>query len=154
MPHFLMMSKQNLIDIFGSFPLTKKEIVLSKYIFVFLSIIIGAVIGAIFSLITIFMTARQFLNIREMLLISTGAIFGVSLLNSTEMPCFYKFGMEKGKICSMLIILVFTLGATFLVTSLPDFNVTDKLITTLPIIFVLLTFAVLLISYSISYKEI
>lgn len=147
-----MMSKQNLIDIFGSFPLTKKEIVLSKYIFVFLSIIIGAVIGAIFSLITIFITARQFLNIREMLLISTGAIFGVSLLNSTEMPCFYKFGMEKGKICSMLIILVFTLGATFLVTSLPDFNVTDKLITTLPIIFVLLTFAVLLISYSISYK--
>ena len=101
------MSKQNLIDIFGSFPLTKKEIVLSKYIFVFLSIIIGAVIGTIFSLITIFITARQFLNIREMLLISTGAIFGVSLLNSTEMPCFYKFGMEKGKICSMLIILVF-----------------------------------------------
>ena len=147
-----MTNKQNLTNIFGSFPLTKKEIVLSKYLLVFLSIIIGAVIGAIFSLIIVFITAKQFVDIREILLISTGSILGVSLLNSTEMPCFYKFGMEKGKICSMLIILVFTLGATFLVTSLPDFNVTDKLITILPIIFILLTLVAFIISYSISYK--
>ena len=119
---------------------------------VFLSIITGALIGVVLSIIIVFITTKQFINIKEILMISTGSILGVSLINATEMPCFYKFGMEKGKICSMLIILIFTFGATILVTSLPDFNVTDKLIATLPIIFILLTLVAFWASYLVSYK--
>ena len=136
-------------------PLTKREIVLSKYLLVWLSIVIGTAIGVILSIVIAFITTKQFINIGEILLISSSSIFGVSLLNSVEIPCFYKFGIEKGRICSILFFVILCFGIGILVTTILDLNINfnmNILVKILPIILILLNIIVLLISYSISYK--
>ena len=143
-----------------SMPVTKKEIVLARYIHVFGIIIVGALAGTILSIVSCFATTKEFLDIREVLIIFSTSLFGVSFLEAIEVPCFYKFGMEKGRLTFIIVILMAVFGVITAATAIESLNITYeqiegmmlKLVNILPIILMLLTFVVSWISYKISCK--
>ena len=142
-----------------SFPVTKKEIVLSKYLLLTMLITLGAVIGITLGLLVSVVT-RQVLGLLETMLLMTISIFGVSLIEAIEIPCFYKFGLEKGRILFIVVIMLFSFGASVIITNIGDRisgninfeGIINKMIYFVPLILVVATFVVLWISYKISYR--
>jgi len=89
-------------------PLTKKEVVLSKYILVIMSTIIGAILGTIISSVVISIVNKQLPDMMELLYSAIGGIFGIGIIESIQIPCIYKYGSEKGRI--WLFVGVFSIS--------------------------------------------
>ena len=71
-------------------PLTKKQVVLSKYIFVICSTLIGSIIGTIIGFILTSVVNKQIPNVGEIITIGLGGILEVGLIQSIQIPCVYK----------------------------------------------------------------
>ncbi len=135
-----------------TFPVSRKEVVLSKYILIIGSTIIGSIIGIILTIIISFITTKQFINIRELISLATSSIFGIGIVEAIQIPYIFKYGAEKGRI--YMIISVFVVaslcGGIFYIGSKLNFNFeVEKFI---PIILILFTFLFYYISYIISCK--
>ena len=136
-------------------PLTKKEVILSKYILVICSTVIGSVIGILLNYIVIFAMNKQVPNIEEIILIGLGGIFGIGIIEAIQIPCVYKWGAEKGRI--QMLILTAVLGAILCIVAkadiqLPANNILNIFNTFLPLIFIGLTIIIYYISYKVAYK--
>lgn len=135
-------------------PVTKKEVVLSKYILVIVSTIVGSLIGIILSFAMIMLMNNSILNIEEILLTGLGGIFGVGIIEAIQIPCIYKFGAEKGRI--QMVILTALLGVIIYFISKINIQVTNNIVLILnnflPLILIVLIFIIYYISYRISYK--
>lgn len=142
-----------------TFPLTKKEIVLSKYIFAICSTIIGAILGMIVSFIITLTLTKQIPNIGELISFGLGGILGLGIVQGIQIPCIYKWGAEKGRLQIFIIAtLVLSLGGILVMAiynsniqlPLDDIsNMTEKF---LPLIFIVATVVVYYISYKISKR--
>lgn len=140
-------------------PLTKKEVVLSKYILVIASTVIGSIIGMIFSYIVTFVMSKQVPNIVEIISVGLGGILGIGLIEAIQIPCVYKWGAEKGRIQMVIVTAVVALlsgGIIFIGEKaniqLPANNILNTLNTFLPLIFIGLTIIIYYISYKVAYK--
>lgn len=98
-------------------PVTRKDIILSKYILVILSTTIGAILGIIASVIITLIINRQMQSIQELILLATGSIFGIGVVEAIQIPCIYKFGVEKGRIqiAIVIAIIAFLFGGIFFI---------------------------------------
>ena len=92
-------------------PLTKKEVVLSKYILVIGSTVIGSIIGMILSYIVTFAMSKQMPNIEEIIAVGLGGILGIGLIEAIQIPCVYKWGAEKGRIQMVIVTALVALLA-------------------------------------------
>lgn len=144
-----------------TFPLTKKEIVLSKYILQFILTIAGAILGIILSVIISLILNKGIPGFIDLISIALGGIFGIGLIESIQMPCFYKFGAEKGIIYMFIITIVVAFGAGAVIMlgekvannfSVNLSSLNNILETILPIILFGLVLFEYFISYKISYK--
>lgn len=140
-------------------PLTKKEIVLSKYILVSISTIIGSIIGILLSLVIGFIMNKQFPNILDIIYLGLGGILGVGFVEAIQIPCVYKFGAEKGRIQIFIVIalIAFLIGGIFFIGEKVNINwqinnVLNLINSFLPIILILSTVVIYYISYKIAYK--
>ncbi len=140
-------------------PLTKKEIVLSKYILVTMSTIIGAALGTIMSLIISYIFNQQLPDINALISLALGSILGIGLVESIKIPCIYKFGVERGRIQVFIatIIIALLVGGIFYIgekvgTDLPINNILNILNTYLPIILIVAIVVMYYISYKVAYK--
>ena len=144
-----------------SLPITKKEIVLSKYILAISSIIIGGLLGIILTILI-----ANILNIirpsdlisidYQNLFISTlGGMFGIALIQSIQIPSIYKWGAEKGRI--QMFIIIFAIILLIIVLSLlaTKFNISinmgqiEQFLNKYGILILILS---MIIMYSISYN--
>ncbi len=135
-------------------PITKKEVILSKYILIVLSTLIGCIIGIFLSSIIIFIIKQQSTNIVDLLSIGTGAILGIGIVEAIQVPCIYKFGAEKGRIVLFIIAALVSLFASVMIFFGSSININfsfDSIQNYLPVIFIVLTMTVYYISYKISY---
>ena len=143
-----------------TFPLTKKDIVLSKYLLFTMTVVMGAVIGTVLGLLVSVIVTKQGLSFLETMLLMMISIFGVSLIEAIEIPCFYKFGLEKGRILFIAIIIFFVFGASVIIANVGDWligvvnfeEVINKVIYFVPLLLAIATFVVLWISYKISFR--
>ena len=87
-------------------PLTRKEVVLSKYIFCICSTLIGCIIGMVLSFIITFIFTKSIPNIFEIISIGIGAIFGISIIETIQIPCIYKWGAEKGRLNMFILVII------------------------------------------------
>ena len=140
-------------------PLTKKEIVLSKYILVIGSTIIGSIIGMILSYIVTFVMSKQLPNIEEIISVGLGGILGIGLIEGIQIPCVYKWGAEKGRIQMVIVTALVALLAGGIVfigekanIQLPINNILDVLNKFLPLILIVLTIIIYYVSYKVAYK--
>ena len=140
-------------------PLTKKEVVLSKYILVIGSTVIGSIIGMILSYIVTFAMSKQMPNIEEIIAVGLGGILGIGLIEAIQIPCVYKWGAEKGRIQMVIVTALVALLAGGIIfigekanIQLPANNILNILNTFLPLIFIGLTIIIYYISYKVAYK--
>ena len=143
----------------NSLPLSRKEIVKSKYILFNATSLIVLILGIIASLIIpIFIENITFESIFASII---GVAFGICLVISLLIPFYYKFGSQKGRIMLFLciVILALLIGA---ITSLDIFNNIElmNLINNLnnlslgmfALLLIIVTVIIMTISYYISIK--
>lgn len=144
-----------------TFPLTKKEVVLSKYVLQFLLTITGAILGSILSVIISIVLSKDMPNFIDLISIALGGVFGIGLVESIQMPCFYKMGAEKGRIYMFIITVavafiaggIITLGEKVINNFSIDLNSINNILETfLPLVLLGLVLLEYFISYKISYK--
>lgn len=140
-------------------PLTKKEVVLSKYILVIGSTVIGSIIGVILSYIVTFAMSKQMPNIEEIIAVGLGGILGIGLVEGIQIPCVYKWGAEKGRIQMVIVTAIVALLAGGIIfigekanIQSPANNILNIVNTFLPLIFLGLTIIIYYISYKVAYK--
>ena len=146
-------------------PLTRKEIVMSKYILAIVANILGSIVGILLTIIivNIMNVIRPDdlirLNYESLLVTAIGGIFGVALIQAIQIPSVYRFGAEKGRIQMFLLIFLLVLmiaGVGFLITKM-GFDINIKEINhfmnrfSIPIL-ILVSAVLYYISYKISYK--
>ncbi len=142
-----------------TFPLTKKEVILSKYILVIGATIIGAIIGVIANIILAFSMQNELPNIEELIVIAIGSVFGIGIVEAIQIPCIYKYGAEKGRIQIFIAIAIiaFLLGGIIWIGEKWGINLLENNIITfisniIPIILSLATVIIYYISYKVAYR--
>ena len=146
-------------------PVTKKEIVLEKYILAIGATILGSLLGFVLTLLigNIMNYVRPDnvidINIDTLLATTIGGLFGVSLIEAIQIPSIFKWGAEKGRIQMFIILFVLALigaGVGFLIKESGLSVDIEKLESVLKnfglFLLVLLSFIIYFISYKISYK--
>ena len=146
-------------------PLTRKEIVMSKYVLAIVGNILGGIIGIILTIIivNVMNVIRPDdlirLDYQGLLVTVISGIFGVALIQAIQIPSVYRFGAEKGRIQMFILIFLLVLmiaGAGFLITKIGfDINMEEinHFMNRFGIPVLILVSAVLYyISYKISYK--
>ena len=146
-------------------PVTRKEIVLEKYILAIGATILGSLLGFVLTLlignIMNYVRPDKVIDIIIDTLLATtiGGFFGVSLIEAIQIPSIFKWGAEKGRIQMFIVIFVLALigvGVGFLIEKSGLSVDIAKLESALKnfglIILVLLSFILYFISYKISYK--
>ena len=95
-----------------SLPITRKEIVQSKYLFTFLNSFLSLILGFSISLIITLLVKHNVPDLFNSIKVCLLAFTSVTLLMCTDIPCIYKWGVEKGRMQSVLvpIILLFIIS--------------------------------------------
>ena len=146
-------------------PVTRKEIVLEKYILAIGATILGSLLGFVLTLLVGNMMNYVRpdnmidINIDTLLSTSIGGLFGVSVIQAIQIPSIFKWGAEKGRIQMFIVLFVIALigaGVGFLIKESGLSVDIEKLENTLKsfgwIILVILSFIIYFISYKVSYK--
>lgn len=71
-------------------PITRRQVVLSKYIFVICSTLIGSIIGTVIGFILTSLVNKQISNIGEIITIGLGGMMEIGLIEAIQIPCIYK----------------------------------------------------------------
>lgn len=146
-------------------PVTRKEIVLEKYILAVGATVLGSLLGFILTLLigNLMNYVRPDniidINLDTLLSTSLGGLFGVSLIQAIQIPSIFKWGPEKGRI-QMLIgifaLVVLAAGAGFVIQQLGitvDFAAIKNMLKGFgPVALVVLSSLFYLISYLVSYR--
>ncbi len=142
-----------------SLPISRKDIVLSKYLFVFLNSFIALIIGIFISFIITIIVRGKVNNIGDSLRICLIAFTSVSFLMGANIPCIYKWGVEKGRMQSVIIpaLFIFLIGTfgSLLLLLFPELYTNINLLYIFkisPYICLILNILIYVISYLISYK--
>ena len=142
-----------------TFPLSKKEILISKYVFIISSTIIGAIVGIIVSFLIVFIINKQIPSLYDYINVALGGIFGVGLIEAIQIPCVYKWGAEKGRIQMFIVaaIIILLVGGIFFVgqksnINFPVNNMLNIVFDFLPAILILATIVIYYVSYRVSYR--
>ena len=148
-----------------SLPISKKELVIEKYIFSIIIAILGGLIGflitPIFTNILNNIRSDITLNVDYKVLFITTlcGIFGISLIISIQIPSIYKWGAEKGRIQMFVIIFIIIIMVAGIVYVLLKTGLNINLVNINNFfnkfgIVILLTSLIIMyyISYKISYK--
>lgn len=143
-------------------PVSKKEIILSKYILTISSIIVGGFLGYFLSIVlastmNVFNENKIDINLMRLLYSTVGGLFGISLVETIQIPSIYKWGAEKGRIQMFAIIfsiiVISAIGFFFITKLNVDITNIKNFLNNYGIIFlIILTMIMYYISYKISYK--
>lgn len=109
-------------------PLTRKDLVLSKYQLTFIVIILNAVISLITGYIMLYVFPSRYIDADlHIMLIEVFVIALVmNILINILLPLIFKFGQEKARVLLMIIFLSFGVAIYFLATL--DLNFQSELI--------------------------
>ena len=143
----------------NSLPLSRKEIVKSKYILFNATSLIVLIVGILSSLIIPnFIENTTFESLFASII---GVAFGICLLISLLIPFYYKFGTNKGRIMLFLCIVILAL-IIGMITSLDIFNnkeimnllnsLNNLSIGMITLLLIIVTIIIMTISYYISVR--
>jgi hypothetical protein len=101
-----------------SMPITRKEMVLSKYLIAFIFMITGSVVSIVSTIIFTLIKGSDFdiVLFLPIIIISEGAV----LFNSILIPLIYKFGVEKSRIMIFIVLAI----PTVIIIILGKMNIT------------------------------
>lgn len=143
-----------------SLPVTKKEIILSKYVLGVFASVIGAFLGMAITIVlveiyNIVSSSAIFYSIESLFSTTIGSIFGVSFIQAIQIPSIYKWGAERGRIQMFIIIVIIAVVGVLLTSLLKgiDISALTKIFNQYGLILIILaTIFMYAISYKISLK--
>ncbi|MDD2568897.1 MAG: ABC-2 transporter permease [Clostridia bacterium] len=133
-----------------SMPISRKELVLGKYLLAFILVCLGVAISLIIAVIPVFMGNKADLLMLMLTVLTSGSVALIML--TILLPLVYKFGIEKSRIILFIVlfipsILLAILAQTGLI--MPN-KATDLLIITLLQILPIVALVLFVASYFIS----
>lgn len=132
-------------------PTTKKHIVRSRYLYISLMTLLGVVLGITTCIALQYFRNTTLIEIEEIIYSSIGALIGMTLLQAFQLPIIYKYGIEKGRLIQMIIVLLVVLGATaFMIES--TISIPNEMIDILAQYGFAIAIIITLTLYAISYK--
>lgn len=143
-----------------SLPVTKKEIVLSKYVFAVSSVLLGGLIGFLLSVLLVPVLnsfrseSKIVLDFSELFISTIGGMFAISLIQAIQIPCIYKYGAERGRVQMFVFIFLIVILITLIGALLNHFAVsisTQEVESFCNRYGILLLVLAMLVFYSISY---
>ena len=146
-------------------PTTKKEIIKAKYILAIGATILGGILGFLLTILVAnvmnYLRPEELIDINyESLIITTiGGMWGISLIQSIQIPSIYKWGAEKGRIqmfilLFLLILAILGIGFLIMKTNLNiNLEMIENFMDKFGIVLLVLAMVVMyFISFKISYK--
>lgn len=137
-----------------SFPVSKKDMVKARYIYILLMTAVGAIIGPIIATLVQGLKTNNLEGIREIVMTTAGALLGMIVLQIVQIPIMYKFGAEKGRIIQMITIIV-VMGIISVITAflikISPYTLDEVLLMLERYGFIIITIIVFILYY-ISYK--
>ena len=138
---------------------SKKDIVKAKFLSIFLLAFTSLFIGIIIILIIYIVLGKNFNGLNEAINSWFLTFSFVSFLMCSEVPCIYKWGVEKGRMQALLVpvVIVVIMGLVFSITvfiipSLFQKKYLDLLLQNIPILCIITNILMYFISYKLSYK--
>ena len=153
------MSKSNKYIL--TLPINKKELVREKYILAIGATVLGGVLGLLLTIIVVnimnYLRPENIINLdyQGLIIATLGGVFGISFLQSVQIPSIYKWGAEKGRIqmfILVLIIIAILSGIYFLINKASiniDMEIVYNFITKFGLMILIMG---TIIMYFISYK--
>ncbi len=144
-----------------SLPVTKKEIVLSKYVLGVFSSVLGAFLGMAITILLVEIynmvntSSAISYSIESLHSTTIGSIFGVSFIQAIQIPSIYKWGAERGRIQMFIIIVIIAVVGVLLGSLLKgvDVSTLTKIFNQYGLILIIIaTILMYVISYKISLK--
>lgn len=138
-------------------PITRKDTIKAKYVFVLIALVAGIILGMVIGGTLLSFGYIRNVNIMEYLGTITGIFYALSLIISIQIPCIYKYGAEKGRTQIYIIVLGIALLIGLTAYILPDnllsFSFLDKInsIVSLNILIPSLALILVIFNYIISY---
>ena len=146
-------------------PVSRKEIVLEKYILAIGATILGGILGFVLTLLVgnvmNYLRPNDLIdiNIDTLLTTSIGGMFGISLIQSIQIPSIFKWGAEKGRIQMFIVLFLLILigaGVSFLIQQSGlsvDIETLESVLNNVGLIaLIVVSLLMYFISYKISYK--
>ncbi len=140
-------------------PITKKELVLAKYVLAIGFTILGSIIGILLTFIIAFAFQKEIQNWQEIVSMALGGILGISFIEAIQIPCIYKWGAERGRMQMLIVtaIVALLIGGLFFLgeklnIALPTEEKVATFSTFIPFILVGSIVSIYFISYKIAYK--
>lgn len=124
-------------------PVTKKDLVISKYILGFVLSLVGFVIS-----ISALMFQKD-MDMFEKIIMSIVFMSLGWLYQGLVLPLMYKFGTEKGRIYMMMVFFLPSI-AVYVITKFVDININPNMMETLLMVFPFIAFAIFIASAFIS----
>ena len=136
-----------------SFPLTRKEIILSKYFLSIIMIVLGSLLGGTLSCILSWIKLNELPNFENLFSTILGGMVGISLIQAIQIPCIYRFGSEKGRMQIYIIALLIGAMGGIIHALVPNLTIDfSKIERWFPIICLTSIILFYLISYYITCK--
>lgn len=146
-------------------PTSRKDIVKEKYVLAVVATILGGIIGFLLTVLVTnvmnYLKPENVINIdyENLIFTTIGGMWGISLIQSIQIPSIYKWGAEKGRIQMfvLLFILILAVAGIGLLIMKLNFNVNLEMLENFMNKFglILLIGSMIImyyISYNISYK--
>ena len=137
---------------------SKKDIIKAKYLFVFLDAFLSLFIGIFITLVIYFILGNKLINLGESVSTWILVFTAVSFLMCSEIPCIYKWGVEKGRMQALLLpIIIVVLGGLIFTITVFIFPVLfqkkylDLFLSNITYIYIIANILMYFISYNISY---
>ena len=141
-------------------PVSKKDILLSKYIFSILCLLCGILMGMILGSILTLTLNGKIINLDSDLSTIMGGFIVCSFMLCIQIPCIYKYGVEKGRVQALIfmtLIISVIIGIYFLLNKIGiifDFsNFGNYFVIVFLIISVFMYYISFIISKKIYYKK-
>lgn len=140
----------------STLPVTKEEIIQSKYYFIISANVIGLFISIPINILLYILLIDKIMvdtNVLEFLNITFGGLLGIGILEAIQIPCIYKYGAEKAKMQIFMIgIIIIVLGMILIGAICYWFELLLIDIETLSILFPFASILLIIIVYYMSYK--
>ncbi|MDO4963194.1 MAG: ABC-2 transporter permease [bacterium] len=131
-------------------PVTKREVVLSKYILIFTSMVLGVITSLFLGVILYFIGIVKISNFNNYFPSLLVLLFTLSIVYGIQIPCIYKYGAEKGRLQIYLILMFIFLIIGIIYILFPNINL--EFLNPFEKVIPYILIALIILNYYISYK--
>lgn len=145
---FSITEKNNMERLYGILPIKKSELVIGRYLYVFAIGILALIVSIIVQPLVL-RAIGETVKTYDIISATVGGLFLFALYTVFQIPGYYKFGSIKGRIFMYIPVAGF-LATLFLFSKIPADNSIIAMITSSPVLLIIIAIVLVVIMYAIS----